>query len=494
MSRSVFRALEISGLSDPTYASSASNKHYVDTISSNLHSQIGVGSLQGTFLDNIGSDGTYGISGMLFVSSQNISGGHITTAYTASDDNDVVNKKYYTDNLSAGALAGNLVGNLSGASYTYGLKDMDFVSSQSISGGTITFNTFAGTTDATAVEIEELTDGSETTLHSHAGAASAPGGSFTANIGSDFTYGISGVAFVSSQAISGGTIVGNTITTTSRISSATGIIANYISANASNLAGTVTEADFKASSGTWVFVSSNRIWTDGYISSQQGIYTNFISANASNLSTGGGLDGSTVSSNFFLKSSGQTIWDWYFVSGINIYDISSVVHSNFLHSSNSNIHFAANSNLTANSISANSISGSFTTGDLTLNANTISGLIDPTWPSSATNKHYVDTISSNIVNNAIGSYYPSYLGHGLSLHSSNSDIHVKTTTHAVFASVSSTAGISGNWIAPLHVSKPTASNYPGQIIRTSGNANGTWVWMSVYNGSAYEWIQLGMST
>jgi len=42
------------------------------------------------------------------------------------------------------------------------------ISGQTISGGTIKFNTFAGTTNATAAEVEELTDGSETTLHSHA--------------------------------------------------------------------------------------------------------------------------------------------------------------------------------------------------------------------------------------------------------------------------------------------------------------------------------------
>jgi len=35
-----------------------------------------------------------------------------------------------------------------------------------------------------------------------------------------------------------------------------------------------------------------------------------------------GLDGSTASSNFFLKTSGQSIWDWYEASGINLYTIS----------------------------------------------------------------------------------------------------------------------------------------------------------------------------
>jgi hypothetical protein len=49
-------------------------------------------------------------------------------------------------------------------------------------------------------------------------------------------------------------------------------------------------------------------------------------------------------------------------------------------------------------------------------------------------------------------------------------------------------------ISRLYTSKPTAANHAGEIIRTSGNANGTWVWISVYNGSSYEWIQIGVST
>ena len=35
-----------------------------------------------------------------------------------------------------------------------------------------------------------------------------------------------------------------------------------------------------------------------------------------------------------------------------------------------------------------------------------------------------------------------------------------------------------------------ASTRPGQLIRTSGNSNGTWVWMSLYGGSSYQWMQL----
>jgi len=57
--------------------------------------------------------------------------------------------------------------------------------------------------------------------------------------------------------------------------------------------------------------------------------------------------------------------------------------------------------------------------------------------------------------------------------------------------------ISGQYVTPLFTSKTAAgaaSTRPGQIIRTSGNANGTWVWMSIYNGSAYEYVQLAVST
>ena len=56
------------------------------------------------------------------------------------------------------------------------------LSSQSISSATITFNTFAGTTDATALELEELTDGSETTLHSHGNGAGGSGSYYASDI------------------------------------------------------------------------------------------------------------------------------------------------------------------------------------------------------------------------------------------------------------------------------------------------------------------------
>jgi len=126
---------EIYSLSSNLY-----NQSWIDTFSGNVDTRIDAagGTLAGVMVGNIsGSSYSYGLQDIDFVSSQAISGGHITTSYTAAAGTDVVNKTYGDANyIGAATLAGNLVGNLSGASYAYGLKDMDFVSSQAISGGT----------------------------------------------------------------------------------------------------------------------------------------------------------------------------------------------------------------------------------------------------------------------------------------------------------------------------------------------------------------------
>jgi len=60
----------------------------------------------------------------------------------------------------------------------------------------------------------------------------------------------------------------------------------------------------------------------------------------------------------------------------------------------------------------------------------------------------------------------------------------------------SSASISGQWRTPLYLSLTAAgaaSTKPFKIICTSGNANGTWVWISVYNGSSYQWNQITYS-
>ena len=76
----------------------------------------------------------------------------------------------------------------------------------------------------------------------------------------------------------------------------------------------------------------------------------------------------------------------------------------------------------------------------------------------------------------------------------NGDLYIGE--YSISAQAISGGTIIGGHQTPLHSSKPTASDYPGQIIRVSGGSSeGTWVFMSVYNTSNnWEWIQIGMST
>jgi hypothetical protein len=100
--------------------------------------------------------------------------------------------------------------------------------------------------------------------------------------------------------------------------------------------------------------------------------------------------------------------------------------------------------------------GTVKTHDLTIRANTISGLIDPIYPSAAASKHYVN--------------YPDYV---------------------------SSQGISGAWRMPIYrTSKPNASaGWDGRIIMSSGGANKSRIWVCAKNdASTYEWIQIGISS
>jgi len=100
MSRYLFRATEISGLKEPTYNSGAANKKYVDD-------NAGAASLAGSLVGNMGSDFSYGISGLSYVSSQSISGGTIigdlNYPYTFT-----IYKKgstYYSKDMNNGAIS-----------------------------------------------------------------------------------------------------------------------------------------------------------------------------------------------------------------------------------------------------------------------------------------------------------------------------------------------------------------------------------------------------
>ena len=71
MTTIIFSATEISGLSNPTYPSAAARKKYVD----DQIAGVGAGTVGGHMVSDIGSDYTFGISGLKFISSQTISGG-----------------------------------------------------------------------------------------------------------------------------------------------------------------------------------------------------------------------------------------------------------------------------------------------------------------------------------------------------------------------------------------------------------------------------------
>lgn len=164
---------------------------------------------------------------------------------------------------------------------------LQVTSSQALHSGTTHDYAFIsskdGGTDVTAAELEELTDGSETSLHTHAAGASAPGGSQTANIGSDYTYGYSGALFVSSQKISGGTIIGTWAGDSIDYDLIPMDVVSSNSLISSNIAG-----------GTYQYnaVSSQKISGNAIVSqttkaktylSGQGVYSNFVSGNNTNL-------------------------------------------------------------------------------------------------------------------------------------------------------------------------------------------------------------------
>jgi hypothetical protein len=89
------------------------------------------------------------------------------------------------------------------------LFNINYVSGNAVSGGTIRFTSFVGATDATAAQLETLTNNSDAAgLHTHTGLSAAPGGGMVSNVGANFEFGISGLAWISSQKTSGGTIYG----------------------------------------------------------------------------------------------------------------------------------------------------------------------------------------------------------------------------------------------------------------------------------------------
>jgi len=236
----------------------------------------------------------------------------------------------------------------------------------------------------------------------------------------------------------------------------------------------------------------------------------------------GGLDGDTVSSNFFLKASGNRLYDWMINSGAKYSE-------DYLWFTNSS------SRLSEPVISSQYYSKAWVSTqalqDLAFfnetDIDALGTIGTGIWQGTVIDYNYLDTTAiPNISSNAITSYnwytesssklssisgtlsnrittlegYDEF-DHELYIVSSvcidrfadSSNIQIKITSPSW---VSSQAGISGNWRVPLFGSLTeagAANTRPGQLIRTSGNANGTWVWISIWDGATspnYQWMQL----
>jgi len=153
--------------------------------------------------------------------------------------------------------------------------------------------------------------------------------------------------------------------------------------------------DTNFTEGTGITLATNTVSVTDYIAS-----ANALSVFAGTGHTHTGM-ASTWTWNTPTQSSGIRLAGTGMVSGsleiyIDDYIASASAISRFADSSNIQSKFLL-SGVTYNYISSQNISGgSVTTGELTLNANIISGLIDPIYPSAAANKHYIDTISGNL--------------------------------------------------------------------------------------------------
>jgi hypothetical protein len=158
----------------------------------------------------------------------------------------------------------------------------------------------------------------------------------------------------------------------------------------------------------------------------------------------------------------------------SVKDSGNEIYASYKHSSNASLH-------------------SFTVGSYITSSNAISrfadsGNVRSRFPASSTAiSKYADS------GNVRYRFQSSSLSYASYKHSANTSLHNFTTTNLTIASVSSMGKISGQWQVPLYTNLTNAGNAstrPGQLIRTSGNSSGTWVWVSIYGGSNYQWMQL----
>ena len=383
----------------------------------------------------------------------------------------------------------------------------DGISGSAISGGTIRFNEFVGATDATAAQLEELTDGSETTLHSHAGAASAPGGSFTANIGSDYTYGISGVAFVSSQNlfVSSSTDV--------HIHTAEGKVVYIEEAGRQvfkleDVAGSYSQLEGGSDTTNTLDLKANSTDARPMIRMIGNGDIEYDVVDDHLFKVGGNTKLTVDTSNIILgtnlNANSKNINSANNIYGANISGVTLRTQSI---SSNSDIHLrlpTAKSfvidHLGVQTFQFNDVAGTYsqiiggpdTTNVLDLKANSTDAR--PTIRMEGNSDIEYDVVGDHLFN----------IGGSTKFTVDTDKVQLGVNLNANSKSILAADGISGStisgsWNTPIYrgAGKPAASaSYEGQIIRTSGaSGEGTWVWICVQNSAdGYEWLQLAVST
>ena len=381
---------------------------------------------------------------------------------------------------------------------------MGSLSGSNISGGTIQVTTFAGGTNATAVELEELTDGSTTTLHDHDDTyyteAESNAISSSIIIHSNLTYypsslgkGISGAVLANTLHSANSALhtfsTVNYMTSTNSITrfadssqystdkanwqaafdhSGAAIGLYYPSALGKGVSGAVLANTLHSANSalhtfdvTLYMTSANII--ANYANSTNIYNTTWIDTFSGNVDTRIDALGGFLPANYMTSA-----------NIISNYVTSTNAISRYADSSNTQTKYM-HSGLILNAISSTSISGgTILTSTLNLNADTISGLATPTFPSSAVNKIYVDT-----------TFYPSSLGVGVSsavlantLHSANSSLHTfsvegyMTSTNSLANFYPSTlgVGISGAVLAnTLHSANSALHTFDVTSYMTSTN-------------------------
>jgi len=316
----------------------------------------------------------------------------------------------------------------------------------------------------------------------------------TPQLGGDLdgnTHGLNDITYLSSQNISGGTIIGSTLTTNSYISSQQGLYTNFISANTTNL--TITDTSWSGAQGYWPVSSMVNVLDSWYDAS-----SSKLSALSGSLSTriDSKIDGTTVSSNFFTVGSGNSLYDWS-SNALNVYGASSHTHSIEDLSDVAEMTPTDGKALIWDDIQ--SMWSSQSTSDA-----------DVAW--SGASEFYAVSSMVNILDDwydvdkeqltgkdLFEEVYTQYLTSGVvytSISSQNISSNI-IKSYKLEGNPYISSQISGTQlITKLYPSKPDVNHHTGEIIRVSGSGSDkTYVFMAVRKSDASnQWIQIGISS